>query len=66
MTLRELCNFLHINLKSLLTTKKSDTFADVKSASVKCHVKKKNLALNWEIDHSGSLFTVVPSQVTSS
>ena len=43
VTLRELCNFLHINLKSLLTTKKSDTFADVKSASVKCHVKKKIL-----------------------
>ena len=66
MTLRKLCNFLHVNLKSLLTTKKSETFAGVKSASVKCRVKKKNLAWNWEIHHSGSLFTVVPSQVSSS
>lgn len=66
VTLQKSCNFLHVNLRSLLTTNKADTFSDVKSASVKCHVKKKNLALNWETYHSGSLFTVIPSQVTSS
>lgn len=43
VTLQKSCNFLYVSLKNLLTTNKADTFADVKSASVKCHVKKKIL-----------------------